>query len=51
MEDVFEMELALPIAVQRLGSRVYVRFDHGNEPLGRQWYRRVRQLFLRKFNV
>jgi putative peptide zinc metalloprotease protein len=51
MEDVFEIELVLPIAVERLGSRVYVRFDHGNEPLGWQWYRRVRQVFLRKFNV
>jgi putative peptide zinc metalloprotease protein len=51
VEDVFEMELALPIAVKQLGSRAYVRFDHGSEPLGWQWYRRVRQVFLRKFNV
>jgi putative peptide zinc metalloprotease protein len=51
MEDLFEFELALPVPVDRLGMRVYVRFDHGREPLARQWYRRVRQLFLRKFNV
>ena len=51
MEGVFEVELVLPVPVERLGMRVYVRFDHGSEPLARQWYRRVRQLFLRKFNV
>jgi putative peptide zinc metalloprotease protein len=51
MEGLFEVELALPVLVDRLGTRVYVRFDHGSEPLAQQWYRRVRQLFLRKFNV
>ena len=51
LEGIFEVELALPVPVDRLGMRVYVRFDHGSEPLAQQWYRRVRQLFLRKFNV
>ena len=51
VESVFEFELAVPTEVTRLGGRVYVRFDHGSEPLGRQWYRRLRQLFLRRFNV
>ncbi len=52
MEGVFEVELALPVVpVERLGTRVYVRFDHGSEPLAQQWYRRLRQLFLSKFNV
>ena len=51
MEGVFEVVLALPVSVERLGTRVYVRFDHGSESLARQWYRRLRQLFLRKFNV
>jgi putative peptide zinc metalloprotease protein len=51
MEGVFEVELVLPVPVQRLGTRVYVRFDHGSEPLAQQWYRRLRQLFLSKFNV
>ena len=50
-EGVFEVELLLPVSVERLGSRVYVRFDHGSEPLAQQWYRRLRQLFLSKFNV
>lgn len=34
-----------------IGSRVYVRFDHGYEPLAAQWYRRIRQLFLEHFYV
>ncbi len=34
-----------------IGGRVYVRFDHGFEPLAFQWYRSLRQLFLRRFNV
>jgi len=34
-----------------IGTRTYVRFDHGGQPLARQWYRSLRQLFLRQFNV
>jgi putative peptide zinc metalloprotease protein len=34
-----------------IGTRAYVRFDHGGEPLAKQWYRSIRQLFLRQFNV
>jgi putative peptide zinc metalloprotease protein len=34
-----------------VGGRVHVRFDHGWAPLGLQWYRQVRQLFLSHFNV
>jgi putative peptide zinc metalloprotease protein len=30
---------------------VYVRFDHGWEPLAVQWARELRQLFLARFNV
>jgi len=50
-EQVFEVELTLPVEVRHIGERVYVRFDHGSEPLARQWYRRFRQLFLKRFNV
>ncbi len=35
----------------KIGGRVYVRFDHGFKPLAFQWYRSLRQLFLRRFNV
>ena len=34
-----------------LGARAYVRIDHGGEALASQWYRRLRQVFLRQFNV
>jgi putative peptide zinc metalloprotease protein len=34
-----------------VGSRVYLRFDHGHEPLGWRWLRSLRQLFLRQLNV
>jgi putative peptide zinc metalloprotease protein len=34
-----------------LGSRVYVRLDHGYRPLGLQAWRSLRQLFLRQFGV
>lgn len=34
-----------------LGSRIYVRFSHGYEPLAIRWYRSVRQVFLKQFNV
>ena len=51
--SLFEVELALPpeAAVQHWGGRVYVRFDHGSEPLAAQWGRRLRQLFLARFHV
>lgn len=34
-----------------IGTRAYVRFDHGNETLAKQWHRSILQLFLRQFNV
>ncbi len=34
-----------------LGSRVYAKFEHGSEPLAFQWYRSLRQLFLKRFNA
>jgi putative peptide zinc metalloprotease protein len=34
-----------------MGSRVYVRFTHGAEPLAVRLYRGIRQVFLRRFNV
>ena len=51
VDGVFEFELRLPVRVQRLGGRTYVRFDHGHEPFGQQLVRRLRQLFLSRFNV
>ena len=35
------------ILLERVGGRVWVRFDHGAAPLGTQAWRRLRQVFLR----
>ena len=53
MRKVFQMDLQLPLelGIVNVGGRVYVRFDHGWEPLMAQWYRQGRQLFLSRFNV
>jgi putative peptide zinc metalloprotease protein len=52
IERVFQLELELAGPAQRLyGGRVFVRFDHVPEPLGVQWYRGLRRLFLTRFNV
>lgn len=52
-ESVFQFDLSIPDAadVKDIGQRVYVRFDHGKEPLVRHWYRVIRQLLLRRFTV
>ena len=51
-EKFFLFDIQLPPAVYyNVGGRVHVRFDHGNEPLIWRWYRGIRQLFLKKFNV
>jgi putative peptide zinc metalloprotease protein len=53
MRKVFQVDLQLPVelGLVNVGGRVYVRFDHGWEPLMIQWYRQGRQLFLSRFNV
>jgi putative peptide zinc metalloprotease protein len=50
---VFQLDLVLPAEVRSayLGARVFVRFDHGYEPVAFQVYRAARQLFLRHFDV
>jgi len=53
LQKVFQVDLALPedTRLETVGGRVYVRFDHGSEPLARQWYRAARRLFLSRFGV
>jgi putative peptide zinc metalloprotease protein len=53
IQKVFQVDLELraTLRVVNVGGRVYIRFDHGRAPLGLQWYRQVRQLFLARFNV
>jgi putative peptide zinc metalloprotease protein len=53
LESVFEFELSLPPEVphEYLGSRVYVRFEHGAEPVGHRIWRATRRAFLSQFHV
>ncbi len=53
LEKIFHVDLEFTPSNQliAIGQRVYVRFDHGTEPLAQQWIRRIRQVFLRQFNV
>ena len=53
VESMFEVELELQSGrpLVNAGGRVYLRFDHGYEPLALQWYRRVRQTFLSRLHV
>ena len=53
LERIFEFEIRLPPLARTgyLGQRVFARFDLGYEPLGIQFYRSLRQLFLRVFSV
>ncbi len=51
LQPVFLVDLSLPgHALQRIGGRAWVRFDHGMEPLALQAYRRAAQLFLQHFS-
>ena len=53
LEGLFVFDIAPQRAGEHLllGSRVFVRFDHGREPLIWRWVRTVRQTFLSRFNV
>ena len=53
LQKVFVVDLGFNPVKQNipLGIRAYVRIDHGGEALARQWFRRIRQTFLRQFNV
>ncbi len=46
------VDLKLPsLVLERVGTRAIVRFNHGNEPIAQQVYRKLRQVFLRYFNA
>jgi putative peptide zinc metalloprotease protein len=53
LERLFQFDLALPEGAvpEGFGSRIFVRFDHGFEPLGLQWWRRGRQLLLARLQL
>ena len=53
LDHFFQFELepldfALP---ERMGARAHVRFEHPPEPIALQWYREIRQMFLRRFDL
>ena len=48
---LFDLELPGYKRLYSVGGRVHVRFDHGKEPLAWRFYRGLRQLFLRRFNL
>lgn len=52
-ERVFQFDIQMNDyeRVSNLGSRVYVRFYHGLSPLAYRWYKSLKQLLLRNFNV
>ena len=48
LQPVAVIDVQVPdLAVQRLGARLLVRFDHGAQPLGARLLRRLQQLTLR----
>jgi putative peptide zinc metalloprotease protein len=52
LQGWFEIELELPAtSTYAVGERVYVRFEHGWEPVAFRLYRSVRQLFMKRFVV
>lgn len=53
LERMFQFDLALPEGAieEGFGGRVHVRFDHGAEPLGWQWWRRGRQVLLARLQL
>ena len=53
LERLFQFDLALdaPLRADLFGQRVHVRFEHPAEPLGHQWYRGLRRVFLTQFHV
>ena len=53
LQRSFQVDLELPAHERfvNVGEHVYVRFDHGSEPLFTQGWRRLRQLFLARLHV
>ena len=53
LERMFQFDVEIPpeAASAASGGHVWVRFDHGSEPLALQGWRRLRQLFLTHFDA
>jgi len=48
---LFELEMAADSRPTGIGSRIYAKFEREPEPLAAQWYRAVRGVLLKRFNV
>ncbi len=48
---LFDIQMPPEVYLFNVEGRVYARFDHGLEPLAYRWYRNIRQLLLKRFNV
>jgi putative peptide zinc metalloprotease protein len=53
VQRYFELHIAVTGSSRPewFGQRAYVQFVHRDEPIGLQWWRRLRQLFLRELSV
>ena len=53
VQRFFQVDVVLPAGNRpvHVGGRAYIRFDLGWQPIGYQWYRNARQLFLSRLNV
>ena len=53
LQRMFQFDVLLENApsFSLFGQRVLIRFEHAPEPLGTQWYRSLRLLFLSRFSV
>lgn len=55
LERTFQFDVAVDAAAGTVplyfGERVHVRFEHPEEPIGLQWLRTARRLFLSQFHV
>ena len=52
MERLFQFDLAVDQAYANgVDERVFVRFEHTPEPLAFRWYRSIRRLLLKRFDV
>ena len=50
-EPVVVLDFKVPArTLERIGGKVWVRFDHGAQPLAQRWYRQVRQVLLQHFS-
>jgi putative peptide zinc metalloprotease protein len=55
LERTFQFDVAVDAAIGAVplffGERVHVRLEHPDQPLGQQWVRNLRRLFLSHFHV